>query len=270
MAGATGMMGSEGNESATPGRHVRASHQERCSCAAQVEGLILVEMRILLAEDDETIRAYVAQGLREAGYAVDAVDSGESALASARGIEYDAVVLDVNLPGMSGFEVCSGIRARRVPGPPILFLTARDGIEDRVRGLDLGAEDYIVKPFAFAELLARIRALLRRGGGTPPILGVADLSLNPSTHEVARAGVPVRPTAKEFALLEYLMRNSGRVVTKSMIAEHVWDLELEAETNFIEVLVYALRKKIDAPFGTSLIQTMRGVGYRIAEPADDA
>jgi len=226
-------------------------------------------VRVLFVEDDATIRAYLSQGLREAGYAVDAVEDGEVALSLVQGVDYDVVVLDINLPGIDGFEVCARIRQWRAPGPPILFLTAREAVEDRVRGLDSGAEDYIVKPFAFAELLARLRALLRRGGGARATLQLDDLTLDPSTHSVKRGAVPIRLTAKEFALLEYLMRSHGRVVTKPMIAEHVWDLELEAETNFIEVLIYALRKKIDAPFETPLIHTLRGVGYRMAIPAND-
>ncbi len=221
-------------------------------------------MRILFAEDESVIREYVALGLREAGYAVDAVETGDEALLATQTVDYDLAVLDINLPGIDGFEVCRRIRAGGKPGPAILFLTARDGVRDRVRGLDLGAEDYLVKPFAFAELLARVRALLRRGAGQPPVLQVADLALDPATHRVERAGTEVQLTAKEFALLEYLMRNAGYVLSKMMISEHVWDYELDAETNFIEVLVYSLRKKVDAPFETPLIQTVRGVGYRIA------
>ncbi len=220
-------------------------------------------MRILFAEDEPTIREYVARGLREAGYAVDAFPSGDEALLASLTVEYDVAILDINLPRMDGFEVCRKMRAQLSPGPAALFLTARDAVDDRVRGLDLGAEDYLVKPFAFAELLARIRALLRRGAGTPPVLRVADLSLDPAAHRAERCGAEIPLTAKEFALLEYLMRNPGRVVSKTMIAEHVWDFELEAETNFIEVFIYALRKKVDAPFAAPLIHTIRGSGYRI-------
>ncbi len=220
-------------------------------------------MRLLFAEDDPTIRGYVAQGLREAGYAVDAFENGDETLDAMATVDYDLAILDVNLPGASGFDVCRSVRNRSVPGPAILFLTARDSVEDRVYGLDLGAEDYLVKPFAFAELLARVRALLRRGPGQQPLLRCADLTLDPAAHRVERAGREIGLTAKEFALLEYLMRNAGRVVSKTMIAEHVWDFDLGAETNFIEVFIYALRKKIDAPFDHPLLHTLRGLGYRI-------
>ena len=220
-------------------------------------------MRILFAEDDATIREYVTRGLREAGYAVDAFEAGDDALLAATTVAYDVAILDINLPGMSGFEICRRIRAEVRPGPAVLFLTARDAVDDRVHGLDLGAEDYLIKPFAFAELLARVRALLRRGPGAAPIIRVGDLVLDPASHSVERAGVDIRLTAKEFARLEYLIRNAGRVVSKTMIAEHVWDFDLEAETNFIEVFIYSLRKKVDAPFAAPLIHTVRGSGYRI-------
>ncbi len=220
-------------------------------------------MRILFAEDNATLREYVSRGIREEGYALDEFASGDEAMLAARSVGYDLVILDVNLPGMDGFEVCRTIRAELKPGPPILFLTARDSIEDRVRGLDTGAEDYLVKPFAFAELLARVRALLRRGPSSTPLLQVADLVLDPASHRVERAGEEIRLTAKEFALLEYLMRNPGSVLSKAMIADHVWDFELDAETNFIEVFIYTLRKKVDTPFGLPLIHTIRGAGYRL-------
>ena len=223
-------------------------------------------MRILLAEDEPTLREFVARGLEEAGYAVDAVADGEDALVASSLVAYDIVILDIHMPVVNGFEVCRRISRREGPGPAILFLTARDAVADRVQGLDAGAEDYLVKPFAFAELLARIRALLRRGTGSPPVLAVGDLELDPAMHKVRRGGIDVHLSAKEFALLEYLMRNVGRVVTKPMIAEHVWNFELEAESNFIEVFIYALRKKLDAPFGQPLIQTVRGAGYRLDAP----
>lgn len=220
-------------------------------------------MRILFAEDDPTLREFVGKGLAEAGYAVDTVADGDEAWIACQVAPYDVAILDVNLPGCDGFELCRRLRSRGDAGPPILFLTARDAVADRVNGLDLGAEDYLVKPFAFDELLARVRALLRRGSGGGPLLVVSDLVLNPATRMVKRAGADVRLTAKEFALLEYLMRNAGRVVTKTMIADHVWNFELEAESNFIEVCVYALRKKLGANAGDPLIRTLRGVGYRI-------
>ena len=220
-------------------------------------------MRILFAEDEPTIREFVARGLREAGYAVDAVSQGEDAWLAAQAVAYDVAILDINMPRLDGFEVCRRIRARPGPGPAILFLTARDSVNDRVTGLDLGAEDYLVKPFAFAELLARVRALLRRTPSSAPVLVVGDLELDPATQSVTRGGAHLRLTAKEFSLLEYLMRNAGRVVTKTMICEHVWNFDLDAESNFIEVCVYALRKKVDVPFETNLIQTVRGAGYRV-------
>ncbi|MEO9254113.1 MAG: response regulator transcription factor, partial [Tepidiformaceae bacterium] len=197
------------------------------------------------------------------GYAVDAVGDGEEAWLAAQSTPYDVAILDVNMPGYDGFEVCRLIRSQAGPGPAILFLTARDAIADRVTGLDLGAEDYLVKPFAFPEVLARVRALLRRGPASTPILTVADLELDPAARKVLRAGTEITLTGKEFALLEYLMRNAGRVVTKTMIADHVWNFDLEAESNFIEVFIYALRKKIDKPFDLPLIHTVRGSGYRI-------
>lgn len=222
-----------------------------------------VSMRILFAEDEPTIREFVSRGLEEAGYAVDAVRDGDEAWLAAQTVDYDVVILDVSMPGADGFEVCRRIRARAQPGPGILFLTARDATADRVTGLDLGAEDYLVKPFAFAELLARVRAVLRRGSPTSPILVVEDLSVDPAARKVIRAGVEIKLTAKEFALLEYLMRNAGRVVTKTMIAEHVWNFDLDAESNFIEVFIYSLRKKVDVPFGRALIHTVRGTGYKV-------
>jgi DNA-binding response OmpR family regulator len=220
-------------------------------------------MRILFVEDEAPLRNFVDQGLTEAGYAVDAFADGEDAWLAASVVPYDAAILDVNLPGIDGFEICRRIRSQADQGPPILFLTARDAITDRVTGLDLGAEDYLVKPFAFAELLARVRSLLRRSPGTAPLLSVADVVLNPMARTVTRSGQPVKLSAKEFAILEYLMRNAGHVVSKAMIAEHVWNFSLEAESNFIEVHIYTLRKKIDAPPHVPLIHTLRGVGYRI-------
>jgi DNA-binding response OmpR family regulator len=220
-------------------------------------------VRILFAEDEASLRDFVYRGLTEAGYAVDAVGDGEEAWLASSVAPYDVAILDVNLPTIDGFELCRRMRIQANDGPAILFLTARDGIEDRVTGLDLGAEDYLVKPFAFAELLARVRALLRRGSGAAPQLQVGNLQLDPTSRRVSVDGELIRLTGKEFAVLEYLMRNAGRVVTKSMIADHVWNFSLEAESNFIEVYIYALRKKIDTPYDRQLIQTLRGVGYRI-------
>ncbi len=220
-------------------------------------------MRILFAEDDATLREFVARGLAEAGYAVDAFGDGDDAELAVSTVSYDVAILDVNMPGLDGFELCRRIRGGPTSGPAILFLTARDAVADRVHGLDLGADDYLVKPFAFAELLARVRSLLRRGAGTAPVLIVGDIALEPARHRVTRGGGEIRLTAKEFSVLEYLMRNAGRVVTKAMIAEHVWNFGLEAESNFIEVVIYALRKKLEPNEGRHLIETIRGVGYRI-------
>ncbi len=223
-------------------------------------------MRILFAEDEPTIREFVTRGLEESGYAVDPFARGDEAWLAVQATDYDIAILDIGLPGLDGFELCRRIRARPGPGPAILFLTARDAVADKVSGLDLGAEDYLVKPFAFPELLARVRALLRRGTAAPPVLAVAGLRLDPSAMRVTRDGKDIALTAKEFALLEYLMRNAGRVVTKTMIADHVWNFDLEAESNFIEVFIYALRKKVDKPFDVPLIRTVRGLGYRIDAP----
>jgi DNA-binding response OmpR family regulator len=219
-------------------------------------------MRILVVEDDPTILQFVIMGLREARYAVDGAGDGSEALAAIEVFDYDVIVLDIGIPKVDGLEVCQRVKAMG-KNAGVLMLTARDAIKDRVDGLDAGADDYLVKPFAFAELLARIRALLRRGGGEPAVLQVSGVSLNPATHDVSVDGRSVYLSNKEFMLLEYLMRNAGRVTTKSMISEHVWDADLGAETNFIEVYVYALRKKLDAPGAPSLIQTVRGAGYKL-------
>jgi two-component system OmpR family response regulator len=223
---------------------------------------MMVTMRILFAEDEPTILEYVGKGLEEAGYAVDLVPDGGDALLAAEAIDYDLLILDVAMPGMNGIEVCRRLRAAGRRDPAILFLSARDTTEDRVRGLDAGAEDYLVKPFAFAELLARVRALLRRGGGGSAVLSTCGIELDPASRVVTRDGCPLDLTAKEFALLEYLVRNPGRVVTREMLIDHIWNAEIEGESNFVDVLVYALRKKVDAPFGRPLIRTVRGAGYR--------
>ena len=218
-------------------------------------------MRLLFVEDDDALRTVVATGLQEAGYAVDAFATGADALLASETAPYDVAVLDISLPDIDGFEVCRRLRRGSAP-PPVLFLTARDAVEDRVAGLDLGAEDYVIKPFAFPELLARIRVVLRRGPTGPPVLEVGDVILDPASRTVERRGRPIPLTAREFSLLEYLMRNAGQVVTKAMIADHVWNFDLDAESNFIEVYIYTLRKKLDVPEGLPLIQTLRGVGYR--------
>lgn len=221
-------------------------------------------MRILLVEDEPQIADFVARGLTENGHSVDVASDGEEAVHWPRVAEFDVIVLDVMLPVMDGITVCRTLREQGLK-TPILMLTARDAIEDRVRGLDSGADDYLVKPFAFAELLARIRALSRR---EPALVGnelrAGDLVMNTVTREVTRAGgPPIELTAKEFALLEYLMRHPNQVLTRTVIAEHVWNYDFDNATNVIDVHVKNLRKKIDGGGGASLIQTVRGVGYKI-------
>ena len=218
-------------------------------------------MRILLVEDDRKVASFIRKGLSEEGYAVDVAPDGETGLA--RGLDrlHDVIVLDVMLPGKPGFQVLRELRQARV-ATPVLLLTAREAVEDKVQGLDAGADDYLTKPFAFAELLARVRALLRRGkAGQAPILQVADLTLDPATRAVKRGGEAIPLTNREFALLEYFLRNPGRVLTRTMIAEHVWDYSFDSGTNVIDVYVNYLRKKIDADRAPKLIHTVRGVGY---------
>jgi DNA-binding response OmpR family regulator len=222
-------------------------------------------MRILLVEDDLRIARFVAKGLREQAYAVDEVHSGEKALFHASMTDYDIVILDVMIPAPDGFMVCREIR-KAGQRMPILMLTARDAVEDRVQGLDCGADDYLTKPFEFRELLARLRALLRRPAGLiPPQLVVADLVINTAGQHVSRKGKPISLTAKEYALLEFLARNAGRVVGRAEIAEHVWDEEFDPFSNLIEVYMNRLRRKIDAPPAKALLHTRRGAGYMLGE-----
>lgn len=219
-------------------------------------------MRVLLVEDDPTIAEFVEHGLKEAGYAVDAVSDGRTGLERAIGGPYDAAVVDVMLPRMDGLAVIDALRARGVR-TPVLILSARRSVDDRVRGLQAGGDDYLTKPFAFAELLARLQALIRRASGTaePTRLTVGDLSLDLLTRRVARGSQPVELRPREFALLEYLMRNAGKVLTKTMILSHVWGYTFDPNTNVVDVLVSRLREKIDRPFPVKLLQTVRGVGY---------
>lgn len=222
-------------------------------------------MRVLVVEDEERIAAFIEAGLTEAGYAVDVAHAGDEALDWTSVVEYDLIVLDVMLPGRDGFEVASILRKRRV-STPVLMLTARDAIDDRIRGLDSGADDYLIKPFAFGELLARLRALSRREPVvTSSVLQVADLTLDTTTRQATRQGVPIDLTTKEFSLLAYLMRHPNQVMTRTMIAEHVWNYDFDAVTNVIDVHIRYLRRKIDEPFDTKLIQTVRGAGYRITD-----
>ncbi|MBI3122579.1 MAG: response regulator transcription factor [candidate division NC10 bacterium] len=218
-------------------------------------------MRILVVEDDRKVAGFIRKGLTEEGYAVDVASDGETGLAMGLDRLHDVIVLDVMLPGMPGFQVVRELRQAKVT-TPVLLLTARDAVEDKVQGLDAGADDYLTKPFAFAELLARIRALLRRGtAARAPLLQVADLTLDPATRTVTRGREAISLTNREFALLEYLMRSAGRVLTRTMIAEHVWDYSFDSGTNVIDVYVNYLRKKIDAGRERKLIHTVRGVGY---------
>jgi len=218
-------------------------------------------MRILLVEDDGKVASFIRKGMEEEGYAVDVAADGETGLQMGLDRLHDLVILDVMLPKKPGFQVVRELRQVKV-ATPVLMLTSRDTIEDKVQGLDAGADDYLTKPFAFAELLARVRALLRRGAeARAPKLQVADLILDPATRSVTRSGRPITLTNREFALLEYLMRNAGRVLGRTMIADHVWDYNFDSGTNVIDVYVNYLRKKIDADREVKLLHTVRGAGY---------
>jgi two-component system OmpR family response regulator len=218
-------------------------------------------VRLLIAEDDEKLSAALARGLRGEGYAVDVAATGEDALLQARVYDYDLVILDVMIPEPDGVAVCRTLRGED-RWAPVLMLTARDGVRDRILGLDAGADDYLVKPFDFGELVARIRALLRR---TPPerpaVLIAGDVELDPAAHEVARAGQRIDLTAREFAVLEFLLRKAGQVVTRTELLDHVWDQNYEGSTNIVDVYVGYLRRKLEEPFGRPLIRTVRGAGY---------
>ncbi len=222
-------------------------------------------MRVLIVEDEVQIADFISRGLSEQGYAVDVAYDGDEALDWVDIAQFDVIILDVMLPARSGIEVCRTLRERGIR-TPILMLTARDAVEDRVRGLDSGADDYLVKPFAFAELLARIRAITRR---EPVALGVVlqvgDLILDTATREVSRQGIHIELTAKEYSLLEFLMRHRNQVLTRTMIAEHVWNYDFDNVTNVIDVHIRNLRRKIDDTFLKKLIQTARGAGYQISD-----
>lgn len=222
-------------------------------------------MRMLIVEDDAKTGEYLRQGLNEAGFTVDLARTGTDGAHLGLTIDYDLVILDVNLPGISGWEVLRRLReARR--SMPLLFLTARDDVQDRVQGLELGADDYLIKPFAFAELLARVRTLLRRGKATEPeVLRAADLELNLNRRRVTRAGKRVELTPKEFGLLELLLRRQGEVLPRSLIASQVWDMNFDSDTNVIEVAIRRLRAKVDDGHEVKLIKTIRGMGYVIED-----
>jgi len=222
-------------------------------------------MRILVVEDEKRIADFLGRGLEGAGYAVDAAPNAAVALDLIHSCDYDLVILDLMLPDMDGLQVLERIRNRKV-GPPVLILSARGALDDRVRGLEQGADDYLVKPFAFVELLARVRALLRRGQPTPERLQVADLTLDCIRRKVTRASETIELAPKEFGILEYMMRNKGRPLSRTMIVEHVWDMDYDGLTNIVDVYIRHLRSKIDDRFSQKLIQTVRGIGYMIEGP----
>ena len=219
-------------------------------------------MKILIVEDEPKTGAYLKQGLTEAGFVTDLANEGWEGLELAKEGHYDLVILDVMLPGLNGWQVLEGLRRAGIE-VPVLFLTARDQVEDRVKGLELGADDYLVKPFAFAELLARVRSLLRRGhaGLEPALLKAADLELDLLRRRTTRAGRKIELTAKEFALLELFLRRKGEVLPRSLIASQVWDMNFDSDTNVVEVAIRRLRAKVDDDFSPKLIHTLRGMGY---------
>lgn len=218
-------------------------------------------MRLLVIEDEKKLAGFIKKGLEEEGYAVDVASDGGTGLRMALDGVHDLIILDIQLPVKDGLKVLQELRERRV-ATPVLLLTVRATVEDKVTGLDAGADDYLTKPFAFQELVARVRALLRRRADTgQSVLQVADLKLDPVRRTVFRGGRKVELTAKEFGLLDYLMRNTGRVLTRTTIAEHVWDYQFDSMTNIVDVYVNYLRKKIDSGPGPRLIHTVRGVGY---------
>ena len=225
---------------------------------------------MLVIEDSMKMAGLLKRGLEEEGYAVDVARTGEEGVWIAEESPADAIVLDVMLPDVDGFEVCRRIR-QAGRWAPVLMLTAKDAVEDRVRGLDVGADDYLTKPFAFSELAARLRALVRRGAQErPTVLVVGDLTLDPATRAVRRRRTPVELTPKEFALLEFFMRHPGEVLSRMRLIEHVWDWAYEGGSNVVDVYVKYLREKVDRPFGLETIQTVRGAGYRLRDPGSDA
>ena len=225
-------------------------------------------MRILIAEDDEALAKFVRQGLEAENYSVDVLADGEQARTVATNVDYDVVILDLNLPKLDGVSVLRHLRLKK-PSLPVLVLTQRNRVEDRIQCLDTGADDYLGKPFSFSELSARIRALVRRSHlPSESVLTVADLKLDRVGHQVERAGRRIELTTKEFLLLEYLMRNAGRKVTRSMIIEHVWNLTFDTTTNVVDVYINYLRRKIDDGHPAKLIHTVRGVGYEVSAPSE--
>ena len=222
-------------------------------------------MRVLVAEDDVKMAGLLKRGLEEEGYAVDVARTGTDAVWAGTENPYDAILLDVMLPDLDGLEVCRRLRTQN-RWAPVMMLTARDAVPDRVAGLDAGADDYLTKPFSFSELLARLRALLRRGPSErPAVLTAGDLALDPATRRVSRGTERIELTPKEFALLEYFLRHPGEVLTRSRLIEHVWDFAYEGDSNVVDVYVRYLREKVDRPFGRTSIETVRGSGYRLRE-----
>ena len=222
-------------------------------------------MRILVVEDESRIADFLSRGLVSGGYAVDVAATGGSAIDMIHSTDYDLVILDLGLPDVDGLTVLQKIRNRKV-SPPVLILSARDAVDDRVKGLEGGADDYLVKPFAFVELLARVRVLLRRGQPTPEKLQVGDLSLDCIRRKVSRDGENIELAPKEFSILEYLMRNRGRPLSRTMIVEHVWDMDYDGLTNIVDVYIRHLRSKIDDKWQQKMIQTVRGIGYMLDTP----
>lgn len=222
-------------------------------------------MRVLVVEDATKMAALLKRSLEEEGYAVDVATGGKDAVWMATGHPFDAIILDIMLPDFDGFEVCRRIREAEV-WAPVLMLTARNAVDDRVAGLDAGADDYLAKPFSFSEMLARVRALIRRGAAErPAALVVGSLQLDPARHTASRNGTQITLTAKEFALLELFMRHPGEALSRTRIIEHVWDFAYEGGSNVVDVYVKYLRDKVDRPFGVASIQTVRGAGYRLLE-----
>jgi two-component system, OmpR family, response regulator len=220
-------------------------------------------MRLLVVEDDMKLARALERGLQREGYAVDLAGTGDDALSQATANDYDAVVLDVMLPGRDGFSVCRTMRTNE-RWAPVLMLTARDQVTDRIRGLDAGADDYLVKPFDFGELLARLRALIRRGPSErPPILEVGDLHIDPAARIVTRAGRAIELTVREFALLQFLAQRAGEVVSREQLLEHVWDSTEEGSTNVVDVYIGYLRNKVERPFRGKIIRTVRGIGFML-------
>jgi len=227
------------------------------------------KMRILIVEDDQKLSTFLQKGLKEEQFAADVCRKGSEVMHFVEVNDYDVIILDIMLPGKDGITICREMRGKSIK-TPIIMLTAKDTVEDKISGLSEGADDYLTKPFSFAELLARIKALLRRSQGyKPKTLKISDLDLDPWNRKVSRGGEEISLTGKEYALLEYLMRNRGRIVSKSMIIEHVWDMNYEGLSNVVNVYINHLRRKIDKDFKKKLIHTIRGYGYKIDEDKKD-